>query len=71
MTDGQTRKNNKKGLFTAVVPSSWEEGSGVVEINNVRQNSLIGWDRLCLPTTPSYGHPSFEKVGTTLLADGE
>ena len=35
----------------------------MVEINNVRHISLIGWDRLCLATTPSYGHPSFNEGG--------
>ena len=49
-----------------VVPSSWEEGSGVVEKNNVRHICLIGCDRVCSATTP---HPSFPKEGTTLGVD--
>ena len=49
-----------------VVPSSWEEGLGVVEKNNVRHICLIGCDRVCSATTP---HPSFPKEGTTLDAD--
>ena len=61
-------KNRKKVPLTAVVPSSWEEGSGVVETNNVRHIFLIGDDRLYISTTPSYGHPSFHKEGTTLGA---
>ncbi len=31
-----------------VVPSSWEEGCGVVEKNNVRHICLIGFDLICL-----------------------
>ena len=49
-----------------VVPSSWEEGLGVVEKNNVRHICLIGCDRVCSATTP---HPSFPKEGTTLGVD--
>ena len=37
----------------------------MVEKNNVRPIFLIGSNFFCLATTPSYGHPSFPKEGTT------
>ena len=36
-----------------VVPSSWEEGLGVVEKNNVRHICFICCDRVCSATTPA------------------
>ena len=53
-------------VAACVVPSSWEEGLGMVEKNNVRHICLIGCDRVCSATTP---HPSFPKEGTTLGID--
>ncbi len=49
-----------------VVPSSWEEGLGVVEKNNVRHICFICCDRVCSATTP---HPSSPEEGTTLGVD--
>ena len=64
-----------------VVPSSWEEGLGVVEKNNVRHICLICCDRvlfrylhrryapLIAPSSRFAPHPSFPKEGTTLGVD--